>query len=223
MRVDIRALQFVVRVKAAKPRALESKEETMKYLLALISEEGGMEDASPEEMKAVMDRWSAYGREAVDKGAFLAGEGLQPSATRLDREDRGGQGADGHRRPLRRVEGAARRLLPARVQGPRRGPRVREEDPAPERLGRGPSGDGLQRSSATRTRPRPAPRPPRHRDLFRSDRRPPVPARVGAGGREPDPGAGGLRRRRGGGAGGVRRRARALAERRRPGQSRAPG
>ena len=53
----------------------------MKYLLALISEEGGMEDASPEEMKAVMDRWSAYGREAVEKGAFLAGEGLQPSAS----------------------------------------------------------------------------------------------------------------------------------------------
>ena len=40
-----------------------------------------MEDASPEEMKAVMDRWSAYGKEAVDNGAFLAGEGLQPSTT----------------------------------------------------------------------------------------------------------------------------------------------
>ena len=53
----------------------------MKYLLALISEEGGMEDASPEEMKAVMDRWSAYGKEAVEKGAFLAGEALQPSET----------------------------------------------------------------------------------------------------------------------------------------------
>jgi hypothetical protein len=53
----------------------------MKYLLALISEEGNMEDASPEEMKAVMDAWSAYSREAVDNGAFLAGEGLQPSAT----------------------------------------------------------------------------------------------------------------------------------------------
>jgi hypothetical protein len=53
----------------------------MKYLLALISEEGGMEDASPEVMKAVMDRWSDYGKEAVGKGAFLAGEGLQPSAT----------------------------------------------------------------------------------------------------------------------------------------------
>ena len=53
----------------------------MKYLLALIEEEGGMEDASPEEMKAVMDQWTAYSKEAVDKGAFLAGEGLQPSAT----------------------------------------------------------------------------------------------------------------------------------------------
>lgn len=53
----------------------------MKYLLALISEEGGMEDASPEEMKAVMDAWSGYSQTAVDNGAFLAGEGLQPSAT----------------------------------------------------------------------------------------------------------------------------------------------
>jgi hypothetical protein len=53
----------------------------MKYLLALISGEGGMEDASPDEMKAVMDAWSAYSQNAVDNGAFLAGEGLQPSAT----------------------------------------------------------------------------------------------------------------------------------------------
>ena len=53
----------------------------MKYLLALIYEEGGMEDASPEEMKAVMDGWNAYTKETVDNGAFLAGEGLQPSTT----------------------------------------------------------------------------------------------------------------------------------------------
>jgi hypothetical protein len=53
----------------------------MKYLLALIGEEGGMEDASPEEMKAVMDRWADYGKETVEKGAFIAGEGLQPSET----------------------------------------------------------------------------------------------------------------------------------------------
>ena len=53
----------------------------MKYLLALVSEEGGMEDASPEEMKAVMDRWDAYSRDSVEKGAFVAGEALQPSET----------------------------------------------------------------------------------------------------------------------------------------------
>ena len=27
----------------------------------------------------MMDRWSAYSKEAVDNGAFLAGEGLQPT------------------------------------------------------------------------------------------------------------------------------------------------
>jgi hypothetical protein len=53
----------------------------MKYVLALISEEGGMEDASPEEMKAVMDRWDAYSKDSVDKGAFVAGEALQSSET----------------------------------------------------------------------------------------------------------------------------------------------
>jgi hypothetical protein len=53
----------------------------MKYLLALIGEEGGMEDASPEEMKAEMDRWDAYSKESVEKGAFVSGEALQPSET----------------------------------------------------------------------------------------------------------------------------------------------
>jgi hypothetical protein len=51
----------------------------MKYVLALISEEGGMDDASPEEMKAVMDRWDAFTKRAVENGAFIAGEALQPS------------------------------------------------------------------------------------------------------------------------------------------------
>jgi hypothetical protein len=51
----------------------------MKYLLALIAEEGGMEDASPEEMKAELDRWDAYSKASVEKGAFVAGEALQPS------------------------------------------------------------------------------------------------------------------------------------------------
>ena len=53
----------------------------MKYMFTLISTEGGMEDASPEEMQAALQRWSDFGAEAVEKGAFLAGEGLQESAT----------------------------------------------------------------------------------------------------------------------------------------------
>ena len=53
----------------------------MKYMLTIIGSEGGMEDASPEEMKAVMDSWGAIGQEMADAGAFLAGEGLQPSET----------------------------------------------------------------------------------------------------------------------------------------------
>jgi hypothetical protein len=53
----------------------------MKYVLALISEEGGLEDASPEEMKAVMDRWEDYTKRTVENGAFIAGEALQPTET----------------------------------------------------------------------------------------------------------------------------------------------
>jgi hypothetical protein len=53
----------------------------MKYMLVLLGEEGGMEDASPEEMKAEMDRWDAYSKDSVEKGAFVSGEALQPSDT----------------------------------------------------------------------------------------------------------------------------------------------
>jgi hypothetical protein len=53
----------------------------MKYMLILAGEEGGMEDASPEDMKAEMDRWAAYSQELVDAGAHVAAEGLQESAT----------------------------------------------------------------------------------------------------------------------------------------------
>jgi hypothetical protein len=53
----------------------------MNYMLILLGEEGGMEDASPEEMKAEMDRWDAYSKESVEKGAFVSGEALQPSET----------------------------------------------------------------------------------------------------------------------------------------------
>jgi hypothetical protein len=53
----------------------------MRYMLSLFTEEGGGEDMSPEERKAIMDRWMAYGQEVTESGSFLAGDGLQPSST----------------------------------------------------------------------------------------------------------------------------------------------
>ena len=64
----------------------------MKYMLVLIAEEGGWEDATPEQMKQEMDRWSEFGQKLVDAGAFIAGEGLQESATATTmRIDEGGE------------------------------------------------------------------------------------------------------------------------------------
>lgn len=53
----------------------------MKYLMTLIVEEGGMEDRSPEEMKASMDRWQAFNADAVAAGVLIAGEPLEESST----------------------------------------------------------------------------------------------------------------------------------------------
>jgi hypothetical protein len=53
----------------------------MRYMFSLFAEEGGWEQASPEDMKAEMDRWQNFGREAVEAGVMVAGDGLQESAT----------------------------------------------------------------------------------------------------------------------------------------------
>jgi hypothetical protein len=53
----------------------------MKYMLAIIAPEGGMEDVSPEEMKAGLERWAAMDRTLIDAGAFIAGDGLHPTST----------------------------------------------------------------------------------------------------------------------------------------------
>ena len=118
---------------------------TMRYMLTLIGPEGGIEDVTPEQMNEEMSHWARFGQDAMEKGAFVAGEG---AAGELDRDHPPGrprQGVGDHRRSLRRVEGAARRLLPARVREPRRGHRVGEEGAAARGLDRGPAGDGLLR------------------------------------------------------------------------------
>jgi hypothetical protein len=50
-------------------------------MLTLIGPEGGYEDITPEEIKAEMVNWEGFGKEAMDAGVFLAGEGLQPVDT----------------------------------------------------------------------------------------------------------------------------------------------
>jgi hypothetical protein len=52
----------------------------MKYLLSFVVEERGTDDASPEEMKDAMERWNAFDREAIEKGALIACEPLEPTS-----------------------------------------------------------------------------------------------------------------------------------------------
>jgi hypothetical protein len=52
----------------------------MKYLLSFITEEGGTDDSSPEELRAAMDRWSAFDAEATERGALIACEPLEASS-----------------------------------------------------------------------------------------------------------------------------------------------
>ena len=50
-------------------------------MFILVGEETGWEQASPEDIKAEMDRWQDFGREAVEAGVMVAGDGLQESST----------------------------------------------------------------------------------------------------------------------------------------------
>jgi hypothetical protein len=59
----------------------DNEEDLMRYMLTIIAEEGGWEDVTPADMKAQLERWNALTEELKDSGAFIAGEGLQESAT----------------------------------------------------------------------------------------------------------------------------------------------
>jgi hypothetical protein len=63
----------------------------MKYLLSFVVHEGDMEDPSPEEMREAMERWSAFDREASEKGVLIACEPLERStaATTIHLRDDG--------------------------------------------------------------------------------------------------------------------------------------
>jgi hypothetical protein len=63
----------------------------VKYLLTIYGDESGFDQVSEEEGRAVMDAYTAFGREAEQAGAYLSGEGLQPSSTATTVRVRGGE------------------------------------------------------------------------------------------------------------------------------------
>ena len=60
----------------------------MKYLLSFIVEERSRENASPEQMKEAMDRWTAFDKETTDAGALIACEPVEEAkrTVRIDAE-----------------------------------------------------------------------------------------------------------------------------------------
>jgi hypothetical protein len=68
-------------MKAANGAAYDIGGSPMKYLLALIGDESGMANRTPEQQREAMQAWDSYTTELIDAGAHLGGEGLQPSAT----------------------------------------------------------------------------------------------------------------------------------------------
>jgi hypothetical protein len=50
-------------------------------MLSIFVDESRFAEQSPEEMQENMKHWDAYTQEAIEAGAHLGGEGLQPSDT----------------------------------------------------------------------------------------------------------------------------------------------
>ncbi len=53
----------------------------MKYLVLLANEEGGWENATPEERQRVMDAHDAFHKAVADRATMVAGEALAESST----------------------------------------------------------------------------------------------------------------------------------------------
>ncbi len=183
----------------------------MQYTLLIYTDETIGAGAPPEAQKQMMDEYWAYEAWLADRGMKRAGEALhniepghQRAGARRRRVD--------DRRTVRRDQGTARRLLPARSRQPRRRHRGGAAVPGQQvRV----TIEVRPVMDFSRWRARSSARTP-----LLGGRRPPVPSRVRTGGRGPDPSGRKLRPRRGRRAGRVRSRARAMASRRLPRQPR---
>ena len=52
----------------------------MRYLLTIYDDESGWNDATPEQVGAIMDAYDEFGKKAQAAGVMLGGEGLQPTS-----------------------------------------------------------------------------------------------------------------------------------------------
>ena len=175
----------------------------MKYLLTIYDDESMWSDAQPGDVNADDGRLpQVRPRRSAATGAFVAGEALESISTattvRVHRTASASSPTARSRR--RRSSSAASTCSTARTS-------TRRSTWAAKIPG--------AQSGCVEVRPV---RVFAVRLSARRSDRPPVPARVGAGGRDAHPRPRRLRPRRGGGAGGVGRGARALAARRRPAQ-----
>jgi hypothetical protein len=57
------------------------KEEEMKYLLTFARDKDRMYEGTEEDMKAGMDAWNAFNREAIEAGVLIANEALELPST----------------------------------------------------------------------------------------------------------------------------------------------
>jgi hypothetical protein len=53
----------------------------MKYLLSIYGDESAQAGASEEDGKRMLEAYMAFGKQVEDAGAWIGGEGLQPTAT----------------------------------------------------------------------------------------------------------------------------------------------
>jgi hypothetical protein len=63
----------------------------VKYLLSIYTDESAFRSATPEDIGRTIDAYEAFSVEVAEKGAYLAGEGLQPTATATTVRVRGGE------------------------------------------------------------------------------------------------------------------------------------
>src|SRR3954464_4272581 len=68
------------------------KEEEMKYLLTFARDKDRMYEGTEEEMKAGMQAWNEFNREAIEAGVLIANEALElPNTAKTVRFENGGE------------------------------------------------------------------------------------------------------------------------------------